>query len=91
MNSRSGNVDLARSISALLVVAHHFSILGFSNYSFYGAWIYVEFFLIITGYYTTKHFDRKNYSNPMKESVIYTLKNLFPSFHIQLLQRCLCI
>lgn len=73
-NNRSGNVDLARFISALIIMTFHLNVIYGWDYPFQGGWIYVEFFLIITGYYTAKHFDNKNFNNPMKESIIYTLK-----------------
>lgn len=73
MNSRSGNVDLARFIASIFIMTQHIgNLLGYSPFKDF--WIYVEFFLIITGYYTAKHFDGKNYDNTIKESIIYTLK-----------------
>lgn len=77
MNKRSGNVDLARFIASILIMTHHIFYFGYNN-PFSGGWIYVEFFLIITGYFTAKHFDGKNYDNAMKESVIYTIKKFIP-------------
>lgn len=74
MNSRSGNVDLARFIASIFIMTAHLCIMDFSNYYLHDSWIYVEFFLLLTGYYTAKHFDSKNYSNPMKESIVYTIK-----------------
>lgn len=75
MNSRSSNVDLARFISALIIMELHFY---YSDIFHKSGWIYVEFFLIITGYYTAKHFDGKIYNNPIKESIIYTFKKFIP-------------
>lgn len=74
MKTRSSNIDLAKFFSALIIMTYHLYMLGGANYPFYKAWIYVEFFLIITGYFTVKHFDCENNSNPMKASVIYTIK-----------------
>lgn len=77
MKSRSGNVDLVRFIvSIFIMIEHLYIVLGYRPFGDF--WIYVEFFLIITGYYTAKHFDSKNYDNPMKESIIYTLKKFIP-------------
>lgn len=78
MKNRSGNVDLARFIASMFIMIHHigYCVLGYNPWGNF--WIYVEFFLIITGYYTAKHFDGKNYSNPIKESIIYTLKKFIP-------------
>ena len=77
-NNRSVNVDIARFIAALVIMTHHLNITGIQNYPFGGGWIYVEFFCIITGYYTAKHFENKNYINTIKESIIYTLKKFIP-------------
>lgn len=50
MNNRSGNVDLARFIASMFIMEHHIYItLGYSHFE--SCWIYIEFFLIITGYY----------------------------------------
>lgn len=77
-NIRSGNVDLARFICSLIIMTFHLNVLWGWNYPFQGGGIFVEFFLIITGYYTAKHFDNKKYNNPMKESIIYTLNKFIP-------------
>lgn len=73
MNNRSRNVDLCRFIAAIIIMTYHLK-----SYEPFHGWIYVEFFLIITGYYTSKHFDGKNYNNSIKESIIYTLKKYIP-------------
>ena len=78
MNSRSSNVDLAKFIGSMLIMACHLNVIDFKLYDFYNFWIYVEFFLVITGYYSAKHFDSKVNNNPFKESVIYTLKKFIP-------------
>lgn len=73
MPKRSGNVDGARFIAALIIVTNHLSIIGVSGYPFHDGWIFVEFFLMITGYYTAKHFDDKDNSNSIKDSILYTI------------------
>lgn len=78
--SRSGNVELARFIAALMIMIFHQHYIYIPDRSCLDAWIYVEFFLIITGYYTAKHFDNANHINPMKESIIYSLKKFIPFF-----------
>lgn len=72
MKNRICNIDLAKFISSLLIMATHLTLLTdkYSN----NYWLYVEFFLIISDYFTAKHFDNKDYDNPLKESIIYTLK-----------------
>ena len=75
---RSANVDVARFIAALVIMTHHLNITDIQNTLFGGGWIYVEFFCIITGYYTARHFEDKAYANPVKESIAYTLKKFIP-------------
>lgn len=77
MPNRKCNVDLARFICSLFIMINHIGIVLLYK-PFNDFWLYVEFFLIITGYYTTKHFDNKNYSNPVKEGVAYSLKKFIP-------------
>ena len=71
MRARNSNVELVRIVASLMIVGLH---LGLKIFSF--AWIYVEVFLILTGYFTAKHFDGKNYDNPMKMGLVYTIKKL---------------
>lgn len=54
---------------------HLFNI-GFARgeYPFTNGWEFVDFFLIITGYYTAKHFDGMKSKNSIKMGIIYTLK-----------------
>lgn len=55
-NKRSAKLDICRLVGALIVMAHHTWLFGNEDYPFAVGWIYVEFFLIITGYFTVKHF-----------------------------------
>jgi len=78
MSNRNKDVDLWRFIAILIIMAHHLYILGIKEYPFYDGWIYVEFFLIITGYYTLSHFEGKRKENKAKEAVEYTIKKFLP-------------
>ncbi len=80
MSTRSGNVDFAKFIASMLIVAHHIYHLGISGYPFHEAWVYVEFFLLITGFYTAKHFSVVPAENKPKEAFQYTLKKFLPIF-----------
>lgn len=84
MNSRNRDIDFIKFFSAIMIMATHKWIIGVNQGPFFDAWIYVELFLMITGYYTAVHFVAKNYSDPMKESIIYTLKNLSHYVHMYL-------
>lgn len=77
--NRQSIVDLWRFIGCLLIMSFHLYFTGISiePYPFYTAWIYVEFFLILSGYYTASHFDIKETVSPdnmAKEAIRYTVK-----------------
>lgn len=58
--NKLGSVELTRFIAMLIIMAHHVYILGYNKgeYPFYLGWMWVDFFFILTGYYTAKHFYR---------------------------------
>lgn len=78
MKQRSGNVDCARFLAAMLIMAHHIYHMGVKGYPFHEAWIYVEFFLLITGYYTAKHYSDRMVENPSKDALQYTIMKFKP-------------
>lgn len=73
MTKRQCNVEIAKFIASLLIVVQHNETAGIPAF-FRGGWIYVEFFLMITGYYTAKHFDANIQQNNIKGSIEYTIK-----------------
>lgn len=80
MRKRSANVDGARFIAAMLIMAFHIYHIGIAEYPFHEAWIYVELFLMITGYYTAKHYSKVNTDNRSKDAFQYTIKKFMPLF-----------
>ncbi len=84
MTKRSGNTDLLRFLSAILIVSHHIYHLGieeypYIKYPFFDVWIYVELFFYVSGYYTACHFDRLNETeNKAKSAINYTLHKFLP-------------
>lgn len=80
MKVRSGNADILKFIAALMLMQHHVYHIGIAvgTYPFYDAWIMVEMFLMITGFYTARHFDGRNSDNREKEAVRYTIKKFLP-------------
>ncbi len=70
---RNGMVDIYRLIFILLIMTHHLYISG----PFESAWIYVEFFFILTGYYTMKHYagrEEASFEDRAHEAIAYTLR-----------------
>jgi len=54
-------VEYCRFIGTLVIVSHHVIFLtpDYSRPYFFGGWIFVEFFFLLTGYLTTAHFDKE--------------------------------
>lgn len=84
-HSKMGMIEVWRFLFMLLIMAHHMYHLGLKGgYLFRGAWVYVEFFFILTGGFTLRHFEKdrlrgRSAENAARESVVYTLRK-FSSF-----------
>lgn len=78
MRSRNSILELWRFIAALLIMATHMYNFGYDNYYFRETWMYVEMFLMISGFYIAKHYDRSVYDNKTKEAVLYTVNKYIP-------------
>lgn len=80
---RLGAVDLTRFIMILLIMAHHLYLFGYSDgYLGESCWAWVDYFFILTGYFTMHHYKENNeiYSgNCAQEALRYTL-NKFRGF-----------
>ena len=70
-NSRMAIVDLWKFIAAVMIMIHHLYYLSPAfegkDYPGYFAWIYVEFFFILTGFFTYRHFARSD----KQENILY--------------------
>lgn len=75
-NRKFENVDLARFIAAIIILVFHVPACGITTTNC--VWTtgnrYVEFFFIMTGFLTTRHFDGFNSNNTIKSSIEYTAK-----------------
>ena len=81
MKNRNNIVDIEKFIAALVIMTlHRDVVLGFyaDEYTFAGGWIFVELFLIITGYYTTRHFAQMSDGSVPKNNFIYTIRKFLP-------------
>lgn len=79
MKQKLSIIELWRFIACLCIVIHHSFYLGLEKYSFsYSGYIYVEFFLLLTGYFSISHFDKSSSENNIngiaRESFRYTIK-----------------
>lgn len=82
-SNRMAIVDLWKFIAAVMIMIHHLYYLSPDfegrDYPGYFAWIYVEFFFILTGYFTCRHFtgqDRQE--NIVRSSLSYTWQKFKP-------------
>ena len=58
---RLGAVDLTRFIMILLIMAHHLYLFGYSDdYLGESCWAWVDYFFILTGYFTMQHYEGNN-------------------------------
>lgn len=73
---RIGSVDLARFLMILLIMAHHLYLFGYADgYLGESCWAWVDYFFILTGYFTMSHFTAyEGKDSYAKEALIYTLK-----------------
>ena len=74
-NVRYSNIDLYRFMAAIMIVVYHsgHTTHGATTLHAPGAYLFVDFFAIVTGYLTTKHFSNKLNENKSKEAIKYTI------------------
>lgn len=82
-NIRMAIVDLWKFIAAVMIMIHHLYYLSPAfegkDYPGYFSWIYVEFFFILTGYFTYRHFARQDSrENIVRSSLSYTWRKFKP-------------
>lgn len=72
---RNNHVDMWRIIFTVVIMRHHLYLIGLDGaYPFSTGWLATEFFFILSGYYTAKHFASQETTNSsVKEAVSYTI------------------
>ena len=78
-----GAVDLTRFLCSLLIMAHHMNMLNFlSTGIFYNCWAWVDYFFILTGYFTRRHFENhpvsQSYSTEAMKYTWHKFKRYIP-------------
>ena len=58
MKNKCEYIELCRFVGAIIILCHH-SYTLMDRTIFLGGWAFVEFYFILTGYYTTSHFVKK--------------------------------
>ena len=70
------NIELLRFIGMLMIMGHHLYHIGYNDsYICKNCWVWVDFYFILTGAFTYKHFSsRQNSVNPGSEALSYTFQ-----------------
>lgn len=77
-------IDFWKFVFSIIIVIHHIYNLGFEigSYHFFNGWIYVEFFFLVSGYFTMFHFQNENTNIDLNEksniALKYTIKKFKP-------------
>lgn len=81
-NRKLYNLELYRFVFAVAIMIYHsFYLLRLPKHFSAGGWLCVEFFFIISGYFTVKHFSKQEIVTDVdagRESIRYTLKKFIP-------------
>lgn len=78
MNKRRNTLDIWKLVAAFLILGHHASSIGQKgDYYFHGAYVYTEFFFMISGYFMTRALAEGKVSEPWKYAE-KTWKKIFP-------------
>ena len=75
MKKKNYQIELLRFIAAIVIVCHHSMNIRMENRIFYGGWIYVEFFYLLTGYFSAMHIVEKRVRDEI-ETVKYVLNKI---------------
>lgn len=75
MKNKCQYIEFCRFVGAIIILCHH-SYTLVDRTLFIGGWAFVEFYFMLTGYYTTYHFLRKTkeYQVGYRE-IFYYVKN----------------
>lgn len=74
-NVRYSNIDLCKFMAAIMIIVYHSGHATHGATTLYapGAYLFVDFFAMVTGCFTTKHFSNKLGENKSKEAIKYTI------------------
>ncbi len=81
LKTKNGTIEISRFVAILLIMAHHTYHIGLGTaHPFDLAWIFVEFFFILSGYFTVKHFFDFHNDNSQfgKEALCYSFNKFKP-------------
>ena len=81
MKKRDGKIELLRFMGIIFIMCDHMGHIGLGELKrpFTGTWVYVEFFLMLSGFMTAKHFmeggtsQESSFSIYVEKSIKYTI------------------
>lgn len=75
---KNAYVELCRFLGAIIILCHHTYIFGDRVY-FVTGWLFVEFYFMLTGYFTAMHFFKKSYPEKSlcKDAFKYMLDKIY--------------
>ena len=91
-------VELWRFLGCVAIALHHRFVLGIDYKYFYKGFVFVEFFFMLTGYFTMRHFSAADRGDSLddaaRRAIVYTykkFKRLFPYIVLILLMTSIYI
>lgn len=79
IKNRTSIVDLWKFIACFMIMTHHLGYLGIERgFHWDTGSRFVEFFLMVTGYYSYKHFSDRVITDRCKTAIYYTIKKFIP-------------
>lgn len=89
---RNSAVELYRFLFCMLVMLHHTYIIGAEgNYPFRGAYLCVEFFFMLSGFYTLRHIDRAPKEEYSGREAEYAVRSTLARFQPIFLYAAICV
>lgn len=73
---RNAYIEMCRFIGAIMIMLLHTNYLGGVSQQAPGAWIFVEYFFILSGFFMTKHFALTTDSTG-KDAFVYVVKKRY--------------
>lgn len=82
IRNRNTEIDIWRFWGAIIIMIHHLYTTGMngSEYGFHDGYIFVEFFFLLTGYYTASHFKNNSNVITLEEKIKNGLKYAFHKY-----------
>lgn len=82
VHKKNNWIEFCRVTASLAILCHHsywaFNVGDEGKTLFFGAYIFVEYFFMISGYFTAKHFSKPNIKDSILKFMVNKYKKIFP-------------